>query len=489
MFIYAVLDENNIVLRLEEWEEPSAQSNYIQVQTYDTSLVGKWYNADTQTFTELPAHIAAEMSTDVICYKQQDVWLNDVLDGKAESDHTHSEYVTTTDFNTALDGKANGNHTHSDYVTNTALTTALNGKADADHTHSDYAAATHTHSGYVSTSALATALEDYATTDDLSEKADTNHIHSEYAAATHTHSNYASANHTHTDYATTTAMNTALEGKAASDHTHSNYAAANHNHDDNYADVDHTHTGFASVSHNHNNDYAAIDHVHTAYAAATHNHDEDYSAINHTHTGFASTSHNHDNSYAAINHTHSDYATTTALTNGLAGKSNTSHTHSQYATTTALNAIWNTIYPVGSIYLSVSYTNPGTLFGGTWEAFGQGRTLVGVSSGVASQSTGGSETVSIPAHTHTTQGHVLTQNELPGHSHELLNYNSGGYTDYTFTKNSVQGSDKKGYIGNVFTTVVGANQSHSHGNTGSAGGQSISVMQPYITCYMWKRTA
>lgn len=80
MFIYAVLDENNIVLRLEEWEEPSTQSNYIQVETYDTSLIGKWYNADTQTFTEPPAHIAAKMSTDDICYKQEDVWLNNVLD-------------------------------------------------------------------------------------------------------------------------------------------------------------------------------------------------------------------------------------------------------------------------------------------------------------------------------------------------------------------------------------------------------------------------
>ena len=31
------------------------------------------------------------------------------------------------------------------------------------------------------------------------------------------------------------------------------------------------------------------------------------------------------------------------------------------------------IYPVGSIYMSVKSTNPGTLFGGTWTAWGTGR--------------------------------------------------------------------------------------------------------------------
>ena len=35
-------------------------------------------------------------------------------------------------------------------------------------------------------------------------------------------------------------------------------------------------------------------------------------------------------------------------------------------------------YPVGSVYISVSSTNPGTLFGGTWQAFAQGRMLVGL---------------------------------------------------------------------------------------------------------------
>lgn len=55
-------------------------------------------------------------------------------------------------------------------------------------------------------------------------------------------------------------------------------------------------------------------------------------------------------------------------------------------------------WPVGSIFVSVSATNPATTLGfGTWSSFGSGRVLVGLDSGDTdfdtAEETGGSKTV------------------------------------------------------------------------------------------------
>ena len=61
------------------------------------------------------------------------------------------------------------------------------------------------------------------------------------------------------------------------------------------------------------------------------------------------------------------------------------------------------IYPVGSIYLSVSSTNPSSLFGGTWVAWGSGRVPVGINTSDTDfstvEKTGGNK--NLQSHTHT----------------------------------------------------------------------------------------
>lgn len=58
------------------------------------------------------------------------------------------------------------------------------------------------------------------------------------------------------------------------------------------------------------------------------------------------------------------------------------------------------VYPVGSIYVSVNSTNPGTIFGGTWEQI-KDRFILAAGDTYSAGSTGGSADAVIPTHTHT----------------------------------------------------------------------------------------
>ncbi len=80
------------------------------------------------------------------------------------------------------------------------------------------------------------------------------------------------------------------------------------------------------------------------------------------------------------------------------------------------------VYPVGSIYISYSATNPQTLFGGTWEAFGKGQTLVGIDTSSTEfktlGQTGGAKSISYtPGGTIGSTG--LNINQIPSHTHSI----------------------------------------------------------------------
>ena len=136
----------------------------------------------------------------------------------------------------------------------------------------------------------------------------------------------------------------------------------------------------------------------------------------------------------------------------------------KYLDQTGLKYFWGKIkakmpgplqaYPVGSVYISISSNfNPNTSFGGKWERFGQGRTLVGEGTG------------------------------------------NDGVTSMTFTANSTGGL----YINPVYRKDIGylyygallnsnGNQIgvHDHNEHMKA---EIPSLQPYITVYFWKRIA
>lgn len=132
--------------------------------------------------------------------------------------------------------------------------------------------------------------------------------------------------------------------------------------------------------------------------------------------------------------------------------------------------IFQSIYPVGSIYMSTISTNPATLFGiGTWELWGQGRVPVGVDTSDTDfdtvEETGGEKT------------HTLTEDEMPEHTHL-----AGG--------NHALWVQDSGYGSITPDSTTGANRANvSERKTSATGGsQPHNILQPYITCYMWKRT-
>lgn len=105
----------------------------------------------------------------------------------------------------------------------------------------------------------------------------------------------------------------------------------------------------------------------------------------------------------------SDIQTVASNVEGIRGTSKEAYDKSVEAMKTAQQVTFDTIYPVGSIYMSVNATNPSELFGGTWVAWGSGRVPVGVDTSDSDfstiEKTGGKKT------------HELSINEMPSHTH------------------------------------------------------------------------
>ncbi len=120
------------------------------------------------------------------------------------------------------------------------------------------------------------------------------------------------------------------------------------------------------------------------------------------------------------------------------------------------------LYPVGSIYMSVSSTSPTTIFGGTWEQI-KDTFLLAAGSTYSAGSTGGESE------------HTLTINEMPSHIHGVgyrtnniaTGVSGTWYMDPAYSPNKVNGS--------AVIQPTGGSQAHNN-------------MPPYLTVYMWKRT-
>jgi hypothetical protein len=157
------------------------------------------------------------------------------------------------------------------------------------------------------------------------------------------------------------------------------------------------------------------------------------------------------------------------------------------ATTAFVQAAIALLYPVGSVYTNASVsTNPGTLLGfGTWTSFGAGRVPVGFDSSNAlfdsAEETGGSADAITVSHTHT-----ATSTDS-GHTHTTTWNNINDFTQGSLSPGAEQSPDDTQGTFNITSNSGTANITTTVASTGSSG--TNANYQPYITVYMWKRTA
>ena len=110
---------------------------------------------------------------------------------------------------------------------------------------------------------------------------------------------------------------------------------------------------------------------------------------------------------------------------------------------------FDTIYPVGAVYISVVECNPEQLFGGEWEQI-TGRFLLACDTTYTNGSTGGSTTM-----THT---HTMAHTHTMSHTHSQVATTSGGPSNNTSGGNN--------------NATAGPNTANTGGNNGATAGPS-----------------
>lgn len=153
----------------------------------------------------------------------------------------------------------------------------------------------------------------------------------------------------------------------------------------------------------------------------------------------------------------------------------------------------DTIYPIGSIYMSINDINPKVYYGGEWERI-EDKFLLACGTKHPNGSTGGEEK------------HTLTKDEMPSHTHTQNNHNHDFGPDSTYKVPRTH-NDNWGYSSPMnITHTSGSNYwvystsnrdgiaeisntaSTTATNQNAGGGQAHNNMPPFLAVYMWVRT-
>lgn len=131
----------------------------------------------------------------------------------------------------------------------------------------------------------------------------------------------------------------------------------------------------------------------------------------------------------------------------------------------AKTALLDLTHPIGSIYTSTAATEPATLFGGTWQRI-KDTFLLAAGDTYAAGTTGGEAT------------HVLISDEIPSVALSCASSPFVAASD-AFGTQTTAGVYVQGLYGTVKNAPI----------VTGGGGQPHNNMPPYLTVYVWKRTA
>lgn len=138
------------------------------------------------------------------------------------------------------------------------------------------------------------------------------------------------------------------------------------------------------------------------------------------------------------------------------------------------------VYKIGDIKQTTTNVNPGTYLGGTWVPWGTGRTPVGVDADQAEfntvEKTGGEIT------------HTLDEGEIPEHNHAISADELQGLGLVWVNSNEMEVTSTQGQPHEYMWSEPENTQITCNTNV-TGGGQPHNNLQPYITCYYWKRMA
>lgn len=136
-----------------------------------------------------------------------------------------------------------------------------------------------------------------------------------------------------------------------------------------------------------------------------------------------------------------------------------------------INPILQALYPIGSIYMSMTYFDPASVFGGVWERI-QDTFLLAAGSSYAAGETGGEAE------------HTLTVDEMPSHKHDSIE--TSGQTLYWTQYPSTSGWNMAAIAPNTGSIT---DSNYKMVTSLAGGGTAHNNMPPYLAVYMWQRIA